>query len=477
MNAYSKFMDISMQDLPEPLTQADQSGFPWLKFAHVAYLLDPEITALSHEGQGVLSRLMAYAAMEVPFSSLPDDMDHLINMAGFKLPEPGTKAFIREYGHAQTVVRAVLNAAFILCKDERYYMPLLANQLTHDSKPGSGAPAGQDSTVPASAEGTGQQPGTPTSGKKLTPAAIRQARWRANKKAKQAGITGESASNVTETVTHNSGVTPDNVTHNAGVTGVTPTVTHNVTNEGGKGGDLDLKQDLDLDLDPASKKNKETPVEPASQPQQPDGPMFFDTPYIGWTPRIDQINVRLQRAGQAPVTEEILLQVLSTFNPHYDDKSPMSDNNRASKLVTWIGDKRIKNQPPFHIPAPAKAKQDPNTAYFGISKDDVVKYARAGETEFDCAKRLANERKQGNKPATKQADKSLPTAGVWSMGEKHTLKQIQQLDTSVIPEHIDAMAKAQDKDRDVVMATLYKTLATNKKEQDLAAAQAKPGAA
>lgn len=465
MNAYTKFMDISMQDLPEPLTSADQSGFPWLKFAHVAYLLDPEITALSHEAQGVLSRLMAYAAMEVPFSSLPDDMDHLINMAGFKLPEPGTKAFIREYGHAQTVVRAVLDAAFILCKDERYYMPLLANQLTHDIKPGSGAPAGQDSTVPASAEGTGQQPATPTSGKKLTPAAIRQARWRANKKAKEAGVTGESASNVTETVTPN-----------AGVTGVTPTVTetvtHNVTNEGGKGGDLDSEQDLDLDS--ASKKNKTNPDDAGEQAPQPD---YFQTPELGWTPRLGLINARLQMAGHKPVTQEVLLQTLVTFNPHYDDQPVMSDNNRTGKLVNWIGDKQQKAaRQPQYSPS---SKTDPNNTYFGIAKDDVQKHAKVGESEFDCAQRLANERKQGNNPASNSVEKkTLPsTAGVWSMGEKHTLKQIQQLDNSFTPERIDAMAKERSKDRDVVMATIYHTLATEQKKRDVAAAQAKPGAA
>lgn len=183
-------------------------------------------------------------------------------------------------------------------------------------------------------------------------------------------------------------------------------------------------------------------------------------------------------AGHKPVTNEFLLQTLVTFNPHYDDKPIMSDNNRASKLVHWIGDKQQKAaRQPQHKPS-TTLKPDPNTSYYGISKDDVQKYARAGESEFDCAKRLASERNQPNNPASNSVEKKTlpPTANVWSMGDKHTLKQIQQFDSSFTPEHIDAMAKEQGKDRDMLMATLYQDLVANKKKQDIAAAQAKAGA-
>ena len=468
MNAYSKFMDISMDALPEPLTSADQSGFQWFKFAHVEYLLDPEVNVLSLEAQGVFLRLMSYAAMEVPFASLPDDMQYLVKMAGFKLPDQDSKSFAKVYQHAQSTVKAVLDAAFILCSDERYYMPLLANQISYDARTTASEPIGQTTTKQSSTNATGQT----NPEKKRTAAAIRQARFRANKKANPSEVTGVTHNVTDESVTRNALVTPSNVTRNATVTGVT-LVTHNVTPQsvtfgGIKGGDLDLDSELD------SKKNKTNPSE-ASQQHDPD---YFQTPELGWTPRLGLINAKLQMAGHKPVTNEFLLQTLVTFNPHYDDKPIMSDNNRASKLVHWIGDKQQKAaRQPQHKPS-TSSKPDPNASYYGISKEDIQQYARVGESEFDCAKRLASERNQANNPASNSVEKKTlpPTAGVWSMGDKHTLKQIQQFDSSFTPEHIDAMAKEQGKDRDMLMATLYQDLAANKKKQDIAAAQAKAGA-
>ena len=226
MNAYSKFMDISMQALPEPLTNADQSGFQWCKFAHIEYLLDPEVSALSLEAQGVFLRLMSYAAMEVPFASLPDDIQYLVKMAGFKLPEQNSKSFSKAYQHAQVIVKAVLDAAFILCSDERYYMPLLANQLSYDAKATANASNGQTSTN----QSTANHAGHTSPDKKRTAAAIRQARFRANKKSNPSDVTG---------VTHN-------VTRNATVTGVRHNIMpQSVTYGGIKGRDLDLESDLD----------------------------------------------------------------------------------------------------------------------------------------------------------------------------------------------------------------------------------------
>lgn len=463
-----------MDALPEPLTSADQSGFQWFKFAHVEYLLDPEVNVLSLEAQGVFLRLMSYAAMEVPFASLPDDMQYLVKMAGFKLPDQDSKSFAKVYQHAQSTVKAVLDAAFILCSDERYYMPLLANQISYDARTTASEPIGQTTTKQSSTNATGQT----SPDKKRTAAAIRQARFRANKKANPSEVTGVTGvtgvtHNVTdESVTRNALVTPSNVTRNATVTGVT-LVTHNVTPQsvtfgGIKGGDLDLDSDLD------SKKNKTNPPE-ANQQQEPD---YFQTPDLGWTPRLGLINTRLKMAGHQQITQDALLQTLVTFNPHFDDAPVMSDNKRLGKLVNWIGDKQQKSVRQTQSKPSTSSKPDPNTSYYGISKDDIQKYAKVGESEFDCAKRLASERNQANNPASNSVEKKTlpPTASVWSMGDKHTLKLIQQFDSSFTPEHIDAMAKEQGKDRDMLMATLYQDLAANKKKQDIAAAQAKAGA-
>ncbi len=451
MNAYSRFMDISMQALPEPLTNADQSGFQWCKFAHIEYLLDPEVNALSLEAQGAFLRLMSYAAIEVPFGSLPDDIQHLIKMVGFKLPDQNNKAFIKAYQHAQSVVKAVLDAAFILCSDERYYMPLLTNQLTHDVKSNESTTTGQDNTK------------TSPTVRKRSSSTERMARKRDRERLLKEQQNNSDASHVTpQSVTcDGSDAKCDAVTDS-----VTPKASHvtgsSVTNGGIKGGDLDLDSDLD------SKKNKNNLASDVKI-----DPDYFETPDLGWTPRLGLINTRLKMAGQQQITQDFLLQTLVTFNPHFDDAPVMSDNKRLGKLVNWIGDKQQKAVRQIQN-KPSNTKPDPNNSYYGISKDDIQKYARSGETEFDCAKRLADERKQGGETQSYNEKKTVvPTAGVWSMGNKHALKQIQQLDSSMTIECIDAMAKQQGKDIDLVLATLYHQLASKAKEQDIAATRNK----
>lgn len=453
MNAYSKFMDISMQALPEPLTNADQSGFQWCKFAHIEYLLDPEVNALSLEAQGVFLRLMSYAAMEVPFASLPDDIQYLVKMAGFKLPEQNSKSFSKAYQHAQMIVKAVLEAAFILCSDERYYMPLLTNQLTHDVKSNESTTTGQDNTK------------TSPTVRKRSSSTERMARKRDRERLLKEQQSNSDASHVTpESVTcDGSDAKCDAVTDS-----VTPKASHvtgsSVTNGGIKGGDLDLDSDLD------SKKNKNNLASDAKI-----DPDYFETPDLGWTPRLGLINTRLKIAGHQQITQDFLLQTLVTFNPHFDDEPVMSDNKRLGKLVNWIGDKQQKAVRQTQNKPSTTSKPDPNNTYYGVSKDDVQKYAKVGESEFDCAKRLANERNQIDASAPNHFEKKtvVPTASVWSMGNKHALKQIQQLDSSMTIECIDAMAKQQGKDIDLVLATLYHQLASKAKEQDIAATRHK----
>lgn len=465
MNAYTKFTDISMQALPDPLTQVDQTSFPWLKLPHTDCLVDPDVSVLSLEAQGVLFRLICHSGRQYPYASLPNDMRHLINMAGFKLPPKDSPAYLKKLAKAEGIVRSVLDATFIYCRDERYYCTLLIDVLSDSNSQPVPTFVSPDNASHASAS-TGQDPTPSPQGRKRTANAERVARFRANKKAVDSGVTP----NVTpENVTGNAAVTPDVMPTVTDVMPVTPAVTsvtgNSVTNEGGKGGDLDLNPDLDLDS--ASKKNKTNPDDAGQQAHEPD---YFQTPGLGWTPRLDLLNARLKMAGHKPVTQEVLLQTLVTFNPHYDDQPAMSDNNRTGKLVNWIGDKQQKAaRQPYKQ---SVSKPNPNTTYYGISKDDVQKYARAGETEFDCAQRLASER--SNPPDASNPPDKKPAA-VWSIGDKSTLKQIQRLDTSITPERIDAMAKQQGKDRDVVMASLYHTLATEQKKQDIAAAQAKAG--
>ena len=65
-----------------PLTTVDQSGYSWFKFAHIEFLLDPRISTLKLAEQGALLRLMAHAARQNPFASLPNDPQLLSAMVG-----------------------------------------------------------------------------------------------------------------------------------------------------------------------------------------------------------------------------------------------------------------------------------------------------------------------------------------------------------------------------------------------------------
>lgn len=59
-------------------------SYPWFKFAHVDYLLDPMIASISLEAQGANIRLMAHAARQLPFGTLPLNENALFAISGSK---------------------------------------------------------------------------------------------------------------------------------------------------------------------------------------------------------------------------------------------------------------------------------------------------------------------------------------------------------------------------------------------------------
>ena len=121
-------------------------------------------------------------------------------------------------------------------------------------------------------------------------------------------------------------------------------------------------------------------------------------------------------AGHQQITQDFLLQTLVTFNPHFDDAPVMSDNKRLGKLVNWIGDKQQKAIRQTQNKPSNTLKHDPSNTYYGVSKDDVQKYAKVGESEFDCAKRLDNERNHSNKPVSNNVEKRhclQQVCGLW----------------------------------------------------------------
>ena len=199
-----------------PLTDVNQSGYDWFKFSHIEFLLNPRVSALKLIEQGALIRLMAHAARQVPFGSLPNDPQLLAAMTCLTLPR------------WNKIADAVLDAAFVQCNDDRWYCPLMIDELS--------AP------VVVTHHAT-----TDESSKD----AERARRYREKKKrdAKR-----DDPSTVTDqerdaTVTHRDATVTVGVTHRDDT----------VTNGGIKGGDLDQDSDLDLEV-----KQKHTSAEPSA---------------------------------------------------------------------------------------------------------------------------------------------------------------------------------------------------------------------
>ena len=101
-----------------PLTTVDQSGYSWFKFAHIEFLLDPRISTLKLAEQGALLRLMAHAGRQVPFGSLPNDPQMLCAMVGLTLTR------------WHKIADVVMGAAFVRCSDDRWYCPLMTDELS-----------------------------------------------------------------------------------------------------------------------------------------------------------------------------------------------------------------------------------------------------------------------------------------------------------------------------------------------------------
>lgn len=194
-----------------PLTDVDQSSYSWFKFSHIEFLLDPRISTLRLAEQGALLRLMAHAARQNPFGSLPNDPELLSAMTGLTLTR------------WNKIADVVMGAAFVHCSDDRWYCPLMIDELS--------AP------VAKAHEPTNDQPPSKD--------AERARRYRENKKQRDAKR--DESPNVTP---------QDSSDRDASVT---VGVTHRddtVTNGGIKGGDLDPDLDSDLKVN-----QKHTPAE------------------------------------------------------------------------------------------------------------------------------------------------------------------------------------------------------------------------
>ena len=306
-------------------------SYPWFKFSHVEYLLDPMITSLSLAAQGANTRLMAYAARQLPFGTLPNDDKTLLAMSGAKTVKQWQKLY-----------QELIGTVWFLNNDGRLYCPLMNVESVAQS-PKQDDNQQDDSKPLSNAERNANRN------------AERQKRYR-ERNANRNDVTQES---VTRNADSNATVTHSNVTRNANE------CNESVTIGGIKGGDLDLdlKQDLDLD----KKLNSHSKTREAEK----KSPRFFDDEL---RPDVNALNAKL---GANLVTEEFITQNLFAFNSHYETKC-LTENQRLAKWINWFKSEEAKKQAQT-IQRPKQAtsktwqsKEDERKAFNKAAMDEFV---------------------------------------------------------------------------------------------------------
>lgn len=257
-------------------------SYPWFKFAHVEYLLDPMITSLSLSAQGANARLMAYAARQLPFGTLPNDNKTLLAMSGAKTAKQWQKLFAE-----------LINVVWFVNDDDRLYCPLM---------------------IVESVAQTSKQDNEQQDNEKPLSDAERAKRYRDSKKNRDENQ--EASHDRHDSVTQKS----DTVTerHDSVTTASHDRHEENVTNRdemGGKGGDLDLKQEL----------NTHTLTREAEK----KSPRFFDDEL---RPHLNLLNAKL---GANLITQKFIDENLFLFNSHYETQQ-LTDNQRLAKWISWF---------------------------------------------------------------------------------------------------------------------------------------------
>jgi len=287
----------SAEDLPMPLTNVDHSNFNWSRFAHTEYLLHPLVSNLSLEAQGAYMRLLAHSARQVPFGSLPADLDVLIGWLGVKFKKGG-----KDETKLAVLVAEVLNAGFTFCQDKRWYCNLLTDQLPTDEN--------QAIEKAPNKSSNSKKPVDPTLSSKRSEAAAKSHETRRAKKM-QSELQNDDAKIANDANLQNqiAKIANDDVLQNL----QDAKIANDLQNGGIKGGDLD--QDLDLE------NNKHT-----------------QSVCEDFTPDLDCLNGKLKMAGAQPVTQEQLNQTLVTFVPHYETHHLASGQHPHSRRLRHLGD-------------------------------------------------------------------------------------------------------------------------------------------
>ena len=282
-------------------------SYPWFKFAHVEYLLDPMITSLSLAAQGANTRLMAYAARQLPFGTLPNDDKVLFAMSGAKTPKQWQKLY-------QELIGTVW-----FCDDGRLYCPLMNVEPVPIAQSPKQDDNQQDDSKPLSD-------------------AERAKRYRDNKKNRDdvRDENQEASRDRHGSVTAES----DSVTAESDSVTASSRDRHeqNVTNRdemGGKGGDLDLNKDLDKEQEVKTKTTREASVCDAR----------FDEFWIQY-PRKENKQGAIKAFKKLNPSEKLFEEILLALSKQKSWSA--FQNGYAPHAATWLNAKRWEDQAPIN---------------------------------------------------------------------------------------------------------------------------------
>jgi uncharacterized protein YdaU (DUF1376 family) len=192
-------------------------SYPWYKFAHVEYLLDPMISTMSLTAQGANTRLMAYAARQLPFGTLPNDEKKLFAMSGAKS--------LKQWQKLHTELMGVV---WFVNDDNRWFCPLMNVE-----------------SVPVVEQEAKQEDEPSQDDISAKRSAAAKARWDAKRANDMQNIDANNANNDFASCKTDATDMQSTNLHDAKVMQNDANSNFAYANEG-VGGDLDLNQDLDL---------------------------------------------------------------------------------------------------------------------------------------------------------------------------------------------------------------------------------------
>lgn len=284
-------------------------NYPWFKFHHIEYLLNPAVSSLSLEAQGANTRLMAYAARQSEFGTLPTNEKQLISMSGCKSFKQWQKIFneLVSNGIWKTI-------GFIEDGNVRLICPMMI--------------------VESAPTQTKEQPQDDASQDDISAkrSAAAKARWDAKRASDNANYMQNNANTDFAPCKTDANDMQNNNLHDAKVMQNDANANFAYANEGGKGGDLDLNLEQDLDINQyinSHSKTRETEKKSAQN--------FFDDEL---RPNIHILNSKL---GANLITEKFIEENLFSFNSHYETQQ-LTDNQRLAKWVNWFKREQAKQQ-------------------------------------------------------------------------------------------------------------------------------------